>query len=86
MVMLKPVLSGNTGQWIRCVWCHMNGQRRRGFELHKTLFHEHARTVPCEDPRAKHVQYLFCSERHKQYFRNSHIELGNLPAGYRSVI
>lgn len=86
MVMLKKVLSGNTGKWINCVWCHMHGQDQPGYELHKTVFHEHAREIPCDHPRAQHVNYLFCSERHKQYFRNSHIDMNQLPAGFRSVI
>lgn len=31
--------------------------------------------------------YVFCSERHLQYWRNSHRDLYNLPPGYkRSII
>lgn len=86
MVMLKKVLSGNTGGWIKCVWCHMHGDSKPGYELYKSVFHEHVPGLACDDPRAKHVNYLFCSERHRQYFRNSHIEMDRLPAGYRSVI
>jgi hypothetical protein len=86
MVMLKKVLSGNTGAWIKCVWCHMHGHDKAGYELYKSVFHEHLPSLACDDPRAKHVNYLFCSERHKQYFRNSHIEMDQLPPGYRSVI
>lgn len=29
----------------------------------------------------KKVHYLFCSETHRQFFRNSHIALGRLPSG-----
>lgn len=86
MVMMRKVLSSDSGRMIKCVWCHMQGENRDGFEMHKSIFHEHARELPCDHPLSKHVNYLFCSERHKQYFRNSHIQLGVLPAGFRSVI
>lgn len=33
------------------------------------------------------ARYVFCSERHKQYWLNAHrLGHGNLPAGYRSTI
>lgn len=86
MVMLRKVLSGNTGKWINCVWHHMQGDDRPGYEMHKTVFHEHAREIPCDHPRAQHVNYLFCSERCKQYFLNSHVAMNYLPPGYRTVI
>jgi hypothetical protein len=32
------------------------------------------------------VQYVFCTERHKQYWRNSHVSYGRLPAGYKLLV
>lgn len=31
----------------------------------------------------KSVRYIFCSDRHRQYWRHSSISNGNLPAGFR---
>lgn len=84
MVMKQKIRSFTSGNWIPCVWCHMQGQDSPGYEMHKTIFHEHARDIPCDDPRAQHVNFVFCSERHKQYFLNSHNDLGKLPAGFKS--
>jgi len=84
MVMLQKVMSGSSGEWITCVWCRLQGEDRPGYELFKSVFHEHAREIPCDDPRAAHINFVFCSELHKQYYRNSHIDMGNLPPGFRS--
>ena len=86
MVMLQKIMSASTGNWVPCVWCRMNGEDRPGYELHKSVFHEHAREIPCDDPRAVHVNFVFCSERHRQYYLNSHKALGQLPAGFRSSL
>lgn len=31
------------------------------------------------------TNYVFCSERHKQYHINSHVAYGKLPAGHRAT-
>ena len=85
MVMLQKIRSFSTGGWIKCVWCAMNGEDRPGYEMHKTVFHEHARDIACDDPRAQHVNFVFCSERCRQYYLHSHISMGDLPAGYGNV-
>ena len=79
MPIAKKVYSHGSGLWIRCTWFECE---RDGFELYKTIFHEHARSVPCDAPLAEHVNFVFCSERHRQYFLNSHKSMGNLPKGY----
>lgn len=79
MPIAKKVLSRGSGEWIRCAWFECE---RHGFELYKTIFHEHARTLPCDNPLSEHVNFVFCSERHRQYFVNSHRDMGNLPKGY----
>lgn len=80
----KKVISFNSGRPITCVWCAMNGQGNPGYELYKTVFHEHGKNIPCEF--GEHVNFVFCSERHLQYYRNSHVDMGKLPAGYRPTL
>lgn len=79
----KKVLSGTTGQWIRCAWFECD---RDGVELHKARFHEHARTMSCAHPLSKHVHFIFCSERHRQYYLHSHRDMWNLPPGYANSL
>jgi len=86
MVMLQKVRSFSSGDWIKCVWCAMNGEDNPGYEMHKTVMHDHARDIPCDDPRSQHVNFVFCSERHRQYFLHSHKDLGQLPPGYGSTL
>lgn len=84
MVMKQKIRSFTSGDWIACVWCRMQGEDRPGYEMHKTVFHEHSREYPCEHPMSQHVNFVFCSERHKQYFLNSHNDMGQLPEGFKS--
>lgn len=79
MPIAKKVYSHGSGLWIQCSWFEC---QKDGYELYKTIFHEHARSVPCNSSMAEHVNFVFCSERHKQYFLNSHLSMGNLPKGY----
>lgn len=79
----KKVLSSSSGTWIRCSWFECD---RAGFELYKAILHEHARTLACDHPLSEHVNFVFCSERHKQLYRNSHLDFGQLPAGYKKSI
>jgi hypothetical protein len=79
----KPVLSRDAGRWLQCCW---DDCERQGYELHKTRFHDHARGLPCADPRSKHVWYVFCTERHRDYFLHSHRDMGNLPPGSKLAI
>jgi hypothetical protein len=66
--------------FITCCWDEC---WKDGVELHKIRSHDHARGLPCNHPAAKHVFFVFCSERHKMMFLNGHRDYGNLPAGYR---
>jgi hypothetical protein len=34
---------------------------------------------------AVHINYIFCSDLHLQYYANSHISLWNLPPGVKKV-
>jgi hypothetical protein len=66
------MISGTTGQRIPCCWvdCY-----RPGDTNHEAQVKEPLRTL----------HYLFCSERHLLYWVNSHVDMGNLPAGSRSA-
>jgi hypothetical protein len=79
----KKVLSFSSGNWITCAWFECT---RTAYELYKSTFHEHAHELPCDSPMSQHVHFIFCSERHRMYYKNSHIEFGQLPAGYRKSI
>lgn len=79
MPVAKKVWSHGSQNWIRCAWFECEKQ---GYELYKAVFHEHARDLPCHHPRSEHVNFIFCSERHKQYYMHSHISMGNLPKGF----
>lgn len=50
---------------------------RDGYELFKVI-------IRAADGERTH--YVFCSERHRQYFIQSHRSLGNLPPGMRSLL
>lgn len=79
---LDKARSGET-VWLRCCWDDCEEQ---GVTLHQTKFHAHARGYPCGHELAKHVMYVFCSERHRQMFLNGHLDYGNLPLGSRGGI
>lgn len=79
----RKVLSASSGNWIPCCWFECE---KPGYELYKTVFHEHAKNLACDHPMSQHVNFVFCSERCRQYYLNSHIAMGQLPAGYKKVI
>jgi len=70
-------LDSGDGRHVMCSWdtCESDG-----FELYKIRVNTAA---PGAEPR--HMNYVFCSERHKQYWLNN-VRPGsnnNLPPGYR---
>jgi len=79
----KRVIMGGSGIPVRCAWFECD---KDGFELYKSVFHEHRRDMACNDPRSEHVNFIFCCERHKQYYLHSHIDMNNLPAGFKTVL
>ncbi len=83
MRIAKKVLSRSTDSWIRCCWFECE---KDGFELYKAVFHEHAREYPCDHPLSQHVNFVFCSERCRQFYLHSHIQMGQLPPGYKLAI
>jgi len=69
----KAVINLQTGAHLPCCWdiCEKDG-----VELHKTRVRSGVESVT----------YVFCSDRHRMYWVNSHRDNGNLPAGYRSTM
>jgi hypothetical protein len=67
----KKVINMTTGAHIPCCW---NDCFKDGVELHKF--------VDTSSP-AETITFVFCSERHRGYFINSHRNMGQLPPGMR---
>lgn len=65
--------------FLPCCW---DDCEKRATTLHQSRFHDHARGYACDHPDAKHLMYVFCSERHRQLFLNSHHAYGRLGAGH----
>ena len=59
---------------VMCAWDECD---RDGYELNKVRVNYGTPQSP------QVVSYVFCTERHKQFWINSHRKYGNLPAGYR---
>jgi hypothetical protein len=86
---------GGSTRYITCGWadCELPG-----YENNKIVWHEHVRTISCDHYLARHISYVFCTERHRQYWINSTGEhalrsiestgraFGNLPVGSRGMI
>lgn len=76
---LDKARSGET-RWLPCCW---DDCERPGTTLHQARMHDHARGYTCTRDDAKHVIYVFCSERHRQLFLNSHVAYGKVASGAR---
>ena len=55
----------------KMVTCAWSDCERDGYENNKIIIHEHAKTIGCSSPLAKHIHYVFCSERHRNYWGES---------------
>jgi hypothetical protein len=84
------------GTFVMCAWDECD---RDGFELYKVVSHEHSHSIPCDSSMAKHVSFVFCSERHKAYWaactgtnayelaaRYNGRQRGMLPPGMKKMI
>lgn len=69
----KPVINKQTGAHLPCCWMDC---WRDGVEVHKV------RVRSGEEA----LDYVFCSERHRQFFIHSHRAQGMLPPGYRLAV
>lgn len=59
---------------VMCAWADCD---RDGYELHKVRVNYGTDAIPDV------LNYVFCSDRHKQYFIHSHRQYGHLPPGHR---
>lgn len=82
MSTLRRVWSKTSEKWIQCNWFECD---KDGYENHKAVFHDHPDQILCNDPRATHINYVFCSKRHMMYYVNSNLDLWNLPSGMKNI-
>lgn len=76
----KVINHDRGGTYVMCAW---DTCERDGYETHKVVQNEAAEGYP-----ARYITFVFCSERHKQFWINN-MRPGNnnnLPAGYRRSI
>jgi len=93
MVEKKVVNLDRGGTFVMCAWLDCD---RDGYELYKVRQHTHAPNIACHSSLASHVSFVFCTERHKQYWlactgemakhteaRNNGRVAGMLPPGWK---
>lgn len=79
----KAINFDRGGTYVMCAWdiCEKDG-----YEMYKAVEHV---SSPAERARGNDstITYVFCSERHKQYFIHSLVRANDLPPGFkRSII
>jgi len=91
----RKIINFDTGGYGVCAWAECDAD---ACSLYQTRHHEHARSIRCDSPLARHITYAFCTERHKLYWDNATgpnaLESiartgrawGNLPVGDRGTI
>lgn len=79
---LKRVWSKTSEKWIQCNWFECS---RDGYNNFRYIVHDHSHLIPCNHHLATHVNYIFCCERHREYYENSPRNHWNLPAGKKTV-
>lgn len=62
-----------TGEPLPCCWadCQRLGDDRYRIVVHDSAF--------------RTVTFIFCGERHKAFYRNSHLDYGILPSGSKRL-
>ena len=63
------------------IWCAWDDCDKHGYDAHRVRINEAKPGFP-----AKYINYVFCSNRHMEFWKNSHRQFGRLPAGSRSSI
>lgn len=75
----KVINHDRGGTYVMCAW---DTCEKPGYEMFKCVEHDNANGY-----EPKRINYVFCSERHRQYFIHSTVRANDLPAGYkRSII
>ena len=78
IIQRKVINHDRGGTYVMCAW---DTCEHDGYETNKVRVNTAA---PGHDP--VYITYVFCTDRHKQYWINSIRDLNNLPPGYRSSI
>lgn len=78
------MISVRTGKHLLCMWEQCEKRGRTEYDVVVTEGDPSDAGKNLLTPNRTH--FLFCTERHKQYFVNSHRDMGNLPAGLGNVI
>jgi hypothetical protein len=68
----KKVINMTSGRYLECCWQDCT---QPGYQQYSHTVREGASTIT----------YVFCRERHLQYFLNSSRSMGNLPAGFGNL-
>lgn len=76
-IVQKKVINFDHGgaKHVMCAW---DTCEKDGFENNKVVEHQAS-----DGSNSNDITFVFCSERHKQYFLHSTRRAGNLPPGYR---
>jgi hypothetical protein len=74
----KVINHDRGGTYVLCAW---DTCERPGLECNKVVENDAA---PGRERRE--INYVFCSERHRQYFIHSTVRANDLPSGYKRSI
>lgn len=74
----KVINHDRGGTYVMCAW---DTCERAGYQNNRVVTHEGAQG------NVKDITYVFCSDRHKQYWLHSATgDINNLPAGFKNSI
>lgn len=74
----KVINHDRGGTFVMCAW---DTCERAGYQNNRVVTHEGT------PGNVKDITFVFCSDRHKQYWLHSITgDINNLPAGYRNTI
>lgn len=74
----KVINHDRGGTYVLCAW---DTCERYGFETYKAIERISAPGYPLQT-----LTYVFCTERHKQYFIHSLVQANQLPPGFKKSI
>jgi hypothetical protein len=74
----KVINHDRGGTYVLCFWADCE---KPGYESNKCV-----ETISAPGYPKETLTYVFCSDRHKQYFKHSLIRANDLPPGYKRAI
>lgn len=78
IIQKKVINHDRGGTYVMCAW---DTCEKDGLEMHKCVERDN---TPGYESRT--ISYVFCSERHRQYFIHSTVRANDLPPGYKRSI